>query len=161
MAARRGDELNNLTLGVLITLLQWMTPAPVYSYGGAVWYAPGVMEANCEYRGFDMEGYVDGVALMSPSDLGKSVWLRRGGHEWEGPYRVCDCGTRGQVYEMVTVRGEVVEVGWRTASGWGMGPHDGGWKQTVEIFVGRVKPGAWVDWMTPVDYAQWFKEEYR
>jgi hypothetical protein len=150
--------LNNLTLGVLITLLQWMTPAPVYSYGGAVWYAPMVMEANCEYRGFDMEGYVDGVALMSPSNLGDTVWLRPRGHDWSGPYRVCDVGTRGQVYEMVVVRGEVVEVGWETAERWGMGPHDGGWKIPVDVFVGRVAPGPALDLMPPTDYVEWFEE---
>jgi hypothetical protein len=157
MAARRGDELNNLTLGVLITLLQWMTPAPVYSTGGAVWYAPMVMEANCEYRGYDMEGFLDGVALMSPADLGKTVWIN-GPMGWEGPFKSCDVGTRGQVWEMVLRRGELLELGWTTASRWGMGPFDGGWKRQVEVFIGPTKPGAWVDWMTPVDYTSWFEE---
>jgi len=148
--------LNNLTLGVLITLAQWMTPAPIYSRGGAVWYAPGVMEANCQYRGYDMDRFEDGVAMMSPSDLGKTVWLRPLGQDWQGPFIVCDCGVRGQVYEMVTVRGEVVEVGWSTAERWGMGPFDGGWKTEVEVFVGDKEPSVGLDFVEPIDYVDWF-----
>lgn len=149
--------MNNLTLGLLISVASWLTPAPIYSYGGAVWYAPGVMEANCDYRGYPMEGFVDGVAMMSPADLGKTVWIRHDG--WEGPFIVCDCGTRGQVWEMVTVRGEVIEVGWKTAQRWGMGPFDGGWKHPVEVWVGddpigvmRYAPG-----LIPVDYVGWLE----
>jgi hypothetical protein len=115
------------------------------------------MEANCEYRGFDMAGFLDGVALMSPADLGKTVWIN-GPMGWEGPFKSCDAGTRGQVWEMVLRRGELLELGWTTASRWGMGPFDGGWKQQVEVFIGPTKPGAWVDWMTPVDYVSWFRE---
>ena len=152
--------MNNLTLGVLISLAQWMTPAPIYSYGAATWYAPGVMEATCQYRADEagvsyqewMDEAIGGVALMSPADLGKTVWVR-GPLGWEGPFRVCDCGTRGQVYEMVMDRGEVVELGWHTASSWGMGPHDGGWKMQVEVWIGDFPK---YHGQKPVDYVSWF-----
>lgn len=141
--------MNNLTLGIAISLVAWLTPAPAYSYGGAVWYAPGVMEATCAVRGISMDGYLDGVAMMSPADLGKPVWVRHSG-AWEGPFVVCDCGVRGQVWEMVVVRGEVIEVGWDTAVRWGMGPFDGGWKHPVEVLVGQIHH----PW-PPVDYVAW------
>jgi hypothetical protein len=146
--------LNNLTLGILISLAAWWTPAPTYSTGSATWYAPGVMRANCAYRGYDMTGYLDGVAMMSPADLGKTVWLRPPGQAWQGPFRVCDCGMRSQVYEMVTTRHEVVEVGWDTASAWSLGPHDGGWRlDGVEVLVDPAGP----IWWGPVDYEDWFR----
>lgn len=158
--------MNNLLLGFLITVAFWMTPAPQYTKGAAVWYAPGVMEATCEVRGLDLQGYVDGVAMMSPADIGKVVWIK-GPLGWEGPFLVCDCGVRGQVWEMVMDRGEVIEVGWRTAARWGLGPHEGGWKlKGVEVFVGDVPPG-WHDPLdnyrspsigAPIDYVQWFEE---
>lgn len=144
-----------------------MTPMPRYAYGAAVWYAPGVMEANCQYRA-DLAGVtydewmgeaIDGVALMSPADLGKTVWVRRPGLPWEGPFRSCDAGMQGQVWEMVTVRGEVIELGWDTASRWGMGPFDGGWKTPVEVYVGPVKPDVRWEFVEPVDYVEWMREE--
>jgi len=154
-----GGQLNNLLLGVLITLSFWMTPAPEVARGYAVWYAPGVMEATCRYRGIDMSGYVDGIAMMSPADIGQEVWIK-GPLGWEGPFIVCDCGVRGQVWEMVMVRGEVIEVGWRTASRWGLGPHDGGWKTMVTVS----KTGPYSrdpldnEWIRPVDYVKWFED---
>jgi hypothetical protein len=148
----------------LVTEETWRTPMPVYVSGGAVWYAPGVMETNCEYRGF---GWTPGVALMSPSDIGKYVWLRPPNGLWEGPYPVCDCAMQGDMYAIITDRNEVVEVGWTIARSWGMGPHDGGWIMLgVEVFVGEYPPG-WHDpldnWRQPamgqpVDYQGWFLE---
>lgn len=136
--------------GRRVTDATWRTPTPTYSVGGAVWYAPGVMETNCEYRGF---GRVPGVALMSPSDIGKTVWLRPPGGEWEGPYKVCDCAMRGDMFSMVMWRHEVVEVDWRTAVRWGLGPHEGGWRlDGVEVLVDPAGPV----WWPPVDYEDWF-----
>ena len=144
--------MNNLTLGILISMAAWYTPAPTYSYGGATWYAPGVMEATCAYRDLSLTGFLDGVAMMSPADLGKTVWVSRG-DGWEGPFLVCDCGVRGQVWEMVMVRGEVIEMGWRTAHRWGLGPFDGGWKIPVAVAVADLPPvGKWA----PIDYMDWF-----
>jgi hypothetical protein len=160
--------MNNLTLGFLISLAAWLSPAPQYSFGGATWYANGVMTANCQYRA-DMAGVtyeewmggaIDGVAMMSPADMGKTVWIDPG-TGFEGPFRVCDAGVRGQVYEMVVWRGEVVEVGWDTAERWGMGPFDGGWKRPVEVFVGELpllRDPLDNERLRAVDYIQWFKE---
>jgi hypothetical protein len=140
---------------ILVAVSIWMTPAPVYSTGSAVWYAPGIMEAQFVYRGWDRSAYVDGVALMSPADLGKTVWLRRPGHvDWEGPFLSVDCAMRGDMAGIILDRHEVVEVGWRTAARWGLGPHDGGWRlDGVEVLVDPAGP----IWWAPVEYEEWFR----
>lgn len=108
-----------------ISLETWYTPAPRRIIGGAVFYAPGVMAATAKVRGFSLKGYVDGVSLMSPADIGRSVWLKRPGYDWEGPFLVVDCARRGDMYPIIVGREEAVEVGWDTASRWGMGYGDG------------------------------------
>jgi hypothetical protein len=113
---------------------------------------------------YSRETYIDGVALMSPSDIGETVWLKRPGGVWEGPFLVVDCAMRGDMYNVVAYRGEVVEVGWKTASKWGLGPHDGGWRlDGVEVYIAPHPPvhGSRdaIDNMPlgdPVDYQKWF-----
>lgn len=114
-----------------------------------------------------MKGYAGGVALMSPADIGKEVWIN-GPQGWEGPFIVCDCGVRGQVWEMVMIRGELIEVDWKTARRWGMGPFTDGWKRTVDVFVGDTPPGyhdPLDNWREPsrgqpVDYVDWFEDNF-
>lgn len=111
-----------------ISLETWYTPAPRRIIGGAVFYAPGVMAATAKVRGFSLSGFVDGVSLMSPADIGRVVWLKRPKHAWEGPFLVVDCARRGDMYPIIVGREEVVEVGWDTAVRWGMGYGDAdGW----------------------------------
>jgi hypothetical protein len=64
--------------------------------------------------------YLDGVALMSPSDIGKIAWLRRPGFGWEGPFIVVDCAQWDDIWPIVVYRKEVVEVGWDTKQRWGI-----------------------------------------
>jgi len=110
----------NVCVPGMVTMETWFLPAPPYSYGAAVFYAPHVMEGTARYRELPLEGYLDGVSLMSPSDIGRTVWLRRPGHEWEGPYLVVDSAARQDIYPVITSRGEIVEVGFTTAERWGM-----------------------------------------
>jgi hypothetical protein len=134
----------------------WFTGMPPYASGGAVFYAPGVMEATAELRELSLEGYVDGVALMSPADIGSVVWIKR--DEWEGPFLVVDCARRGDFYPVAVRRDEVVEVGFETAKKWGMaygqygnwGAHT--WK--IEVEVSKIPP-EYLSW-EPVDYREWF-----
>jgi hypothetical protein len=84
-----------------------------------VFYAPGVMEATASYMGYSLEGYVDGIALMSPADLGKTAWIRYQG-EWEGPFLVVDYAAQPDIYSTTVYNREVVEVGFTTALRWGM-----------------------------------------
>jgi hypothetical protein len=98
-----------------------------------------------------LDGYLDGVALMSPADIGATVWLRRPGHEWEGPYLVVDTAARIDAYSVVTHRREIVEVGFQTALRWGMveggenGWHTHEWiVPDVEVLKAESLP-AWAD----------------
>jgi len=139
----------------------WYTPAPVHITGSATFYAPGVMRATANYRGMDLTGYLDGVAMMSPADIGRVVWLRRPGLDWEGPFLVVDCARRNDMYNVIVHRHEVVEVGFRTALGWGM--VDGtakSWKTLtwrldgIEVWKGRYLPSS--ELMMPVVYKDWW-----
>jgi hypothetical protein len=139
-----------------ISIETWYARAPIYSYGGAVFYAPNVMEGTARYRGYDLEGYLDGVALMSPADIGRTVWLRRPGEAWEGPFLVVDCARRGDMWPIAVVREEVVEVGFQTALRWGMVVGGEGWWRTrsaklkgVEVWIGDYLPKYLTE---PTDY---------
>jgi len=153
----------------LISVSTYFRRAPRYSYGASVFYAPGVMEATAAYRGLSLDGYIDGVAMMSPADIGRTVWLRRPGLGWEGPFLVVDCAQRDDMWPIVRFRGEVVEVGFETALRWGMTRRtgSGGWRtnqwrtEDVEVWVGDSAP-SFVDGgrYSPmaVNYAEWFFE---
>ena len=154
----------------LISFESWFTPAPYFSYGNAVFYAPNVMEGTARHRGFSLDGYLDGVAMLSPADIGRTVWLRRPGHEWEGPYLVVDCARRGDMYGTIVHRDEVVEVGFRTALRWGMVRETagGGWRtnywreENVEVLTVATLP----DWATDsglpkprrIYYPRWWEQ---
>lgn len=164
-ACNDGDVRNGYWAGVwwvprFITLDEWWFPQPEYSYGRAVWYAPGVMEANAWLRWEwgqlpkPPSDYLDGVALMSPDDIGKTVWLRRPGHDWEGPFIVVDCAQRDDLWWIVERRREVVEVGWETKVRWEMdAPLDG-----VEVVVAETaeeRDRILYDHTRPLNYPLW------
>ncbi len=140
----------------------WFTPAPQYSTGNSVYYAPGVMEATAEYRELDLEGFLDGVALMSPADIGKTVWIKHPEHGWEGPFLSVDCAQQNDMYNAIVYRGEVIEVGFVTAQKWGMvvgGITSRWWKPVswrldeVEVFIGEELPDELGE---PIGYVDWF-----
>lgn len=164
-----GDD-SSICVPGLVTIETWYTPAPPYAYGSAVWYAPRVMEATAAYRQLPLDGYLDGVSLMSPSDIGRTVYLKRPGHDWEGPFLVVDCARRGDIWPVITKRGEIVEVGFQTAARWGMvnaTEYDYGydrpyrsanWKiEGVEVLKMDTIPD-WIDHATPIDYVSWWAE---
>lgn len=109
----------------LISNETWWTPQPTHTIGKAVWYAPGLMVATADVRDMDLEGFVGGVSLFSPADIGEVVWLKRPGKLWEGPFLVVDASQRGHMLVTVTDNKEVVEVDFPTARRWGM--VDGDW----------------------------------
>ena len=98
----------------------WYKAAPSWFYGKALRYDPGVMEATAYYRGMSLDGYLDGVALMSPADIGEEVWMKIPGGNWEGPYLVVDCAARGDIWATIMHFGNTVEVGYNTSARWGM-----------------------------------------
>ncbi len=118
----------------LVTHKTWMTGHPIYSAGAATFYAPGVMEATAYVRGMSLEGFVDGVSLMSPIDIGQEVWIKHDGR-WEGPFLSVDTAQQNHMCQAIQTRGEVIEVGYRTAQRWGMTdwPKVHEWKTYVEV----------------------------
>ena len=118
----------------LVSYNTWMTGHPPYSEGAATFYAPRMMEGTARYRGLSLDGYVDGVSLMSPSDIGKVVWIKHNG-VWEGPFLSVDTAQQNHMCQAIQTRGEVVEVGYKTAKRWGMTdwPKVHEWKVDVEV----------------------------
>lgn len=157
----------------LISVDTWFAPMPEWTWGKAVFYGPGVMEATARWRGIDLSGYLDGVALPSCYHIGQTVWLRRG-KVWEGPYVVADCAGRGDMYGVAGVVGEVVEVGWQTALRWEMARFTGSryapafgqkavrWQVEVEMWIGEreLHPGQ-LSHREPVDYQSLFLQTVR
>lgn len=95
---------------------QWRSPTgDVEVVGEASYYDLGLMDQVAATRGYDLDGYVAGVALMPAGDLGRDVWLSLAGSRWVGPFLVVDCSQLVH-YEMNLERGRVVEVG---AAVWG------------------------------------------
>jgi hypothetical protein len=135
----------------------WNIPHPTYSYGGAVWYASGVMHATAYARGYSLEGYLDGVSLMSPADVGETVWMRLKGGEWEGPYLVVDCAQINHHFAAAYYNKETVEVGWNTAVRWGMVGYgvERQWvRHDVEVYKSIEAPTGDIGY--PVFYPDWW-----
>ena len=97
---------------------------PELSQGKAVFYGPYAMNGTARYRGMSLDGYYGGVALLTCGDLGKSVWIKRPDHNFEGPFLVVDCARRNDLYGITVHREEVVEVDFNTALKWGMVTYD-------------------------------------
>jgi hypothetical protein len=104
----------------MISNTSYFLPSPQYHYGRAAFYREGVMEATAHARGISLDGYIGGVSLMSPANIGEVVWLRPEGMEWSGPYLVVDCAQRDDILQILGGRAEAVEVDWATAIAWGM-----------------------------------------
>lgn len=139
----------------------WWTPAPRHSYAKAVWYAPYLMDATARWRGQDLEGFMGGVAMMSPADIGQVVWLKRPDLSWEGPYLVVDVSSSIHMWTTITQVGEVVEVDWQTAQRWGMVEGNKNsysineyMIRDVEVYKGLHPP---FETSEAVDYVEWFK----
>lgn len=140
----------------------WYTPAPDHIIGKAVWYAPYVMEATAEWRGMELDGFLGGVSLFSPEDIGEIAWLKRPNMEWEGPFLVVDASQRNHMYTTIIYVNEVVEVDFDTAERWGMvmwldvntnSYQINDWMiRDVEVYKGLQPP---VD-SIPTNYSDWF-----
>lgn len=133
-----------------ITAETWYNRTPEYSYGRAVYYAPGVMEATAQVRKMSLDGYLDGVALIPCSEIGETVWLKRPGFEWEGPYLVVDCARRGDAWPIYAFRHEVVEVGWETKTRWG-----GEWPRD-DVEVVKYDPNKYPVYGDPIEEWSWW-----
>ena len=158
----------------LPTLDSWFAGSPNYIIGNAVYYAPYMMQATAKARGLSLDGYVDGVSGLSCADIGMTVWIRRPGFWWEGPFLNVDCAQRNDMYGTVVWRAEVIELGFETAERWGMVERSGtGWRalswRTEDVEVSKLPPehvsGSPVPlrqwWLDRVEYVGWqeFQQE--
>lgn len=149
----------------VITQESYERPAPDHIIGNVVWYNPGVMEQVASGKDIDLSRYVDGVSLMSVADVGQTVWLKRPGGSWEGPFIVIDCSALLHMFSNIYYGGEVAEIGFKTAQSWGMveltpegkvDPNGAQWSlSNIEVFKGSSPPGAESQ---PVQYVEWWKE---
>lgn len=151
------SKLDTIFVPGYITLDTLFTPAPLYARGRATFYSPVTMQATADYMELDLEGYVDGISLMSPADVGLKVWIRPEGERWEGPYLVVDCAMRGDQWPIIVNRLEIAEVSWKTARRWGMVESNGKINQyVIEVEVSKVRPRYLGD-LDPVDFVEWYK----
>ena len=155
----------------IVTMQTWYIPAPPYAFGAAVWYAPHIMEATARFRGLSLDGFLDGVSLMAPSDIGRTVWLRRPGHDWEGPFLVVDTASRSDIWPIITKRKEIVEVGFQTAARWGIVDaaqnRDGTYVPPYNVNIWRLdgvevlkmdEIPPWISNHEPIDFVAWWTE---
>jgi len=138
-----------------------MIPAPQYAVGNATYYAPWSMEATANIRGMSLDGFLDGVSLMSPADIGETVWIRRPNHDWEGPFLVADCAQGNDIWPAIYYKREIIEVGFVTAVNWGLarltntGWEAIGWRvENVQVWKGETRPTG--DIGEPVHYPDWW-----
>lgn len=85
---------------------------------------------------------------MSPSDIGRVVWVRLPSGEWYGPCLSVDVGARRDFYQLVYVNREVAEVSKRLRDLLRFEHGSSGWH---EIFIGQCPPDA--HGLTPERYA--------
>ena len=145
----------------LPTTATWFLPMPQHAIGAVLPYPQGYVEDAAERRNLSLAGFVDGIVLMSPADLGASVWLRRPGHQWEGPFLSVDAARRGDIWPIIYSRGVIAEVGFQTAVRWGMVRQDGRneWRfvtrrlEDIEVWRGQAPPDFTDE---PVGYRTWF-----
>ena len=97
------------------------TPSPRYSIGLLTYYADGVMDRVLVNRGMTLpDGYKGAVAMPMCDDVGETVWLRRPGESFDGPFLVADCSARLHLYYSITQLGMVAEVDWETSRRYNM-----------------------------------------
>lgn len=111
---------------------------PQHSAGLLVVYGDQhLIAANADYRGYSLAPYRDacGVAVMSPSDLGKIIWVRLPNSVWFGPCLAVDVSRRTDFYRYVYQYGEIAEIPNWLASRWGFAHGAPG-----EVFVGMCPP---------------------
>lgn len=128
------------TIITIIALSTWLTPMPQHAYGRIVYYGPDYMaQANADYRGYDLSDMRDecGLSVISPSDLGKLVWVKLPSGLWYGPCLAVDVAARGDFDNIVYVNHEVAEVTFTLAEL--LGVHYGA-SQWGTVWIGQCPP---------------------
>lgn len=121
----------------IVSVKTWLTGQPIHAQGRLIRYGPDSLTALVAHNlGYDLTPYKCGVAMPSPADLGKIVWLRVGNGPWYGPCLSMDVARRQDFYEIVYRRREVAEVSDSTRAALGNFPSSA-WGET---FLGECPP---------------------
>ena len=111
---------------VAFTLLTLTTlgPTELPALGEATYYNPGVMEAVYQYRREtgtvpECSDCLGAVAMLSPADLGRKVWIAQLGGVPTGPYIVADCAAPQHIARL-QARGWLIDLPYDLAMQWGM-----------------------------------------
>jgi hypothetical protein len=133
---------------------------PDHAKGVVTWVNPNRMEDTASVNNIDLSPFKDGIALMSCSDVGETVWLKRQSHDWEGPFVVADCANPKHMFAAICYKGEIAELGFKTAVSWGLATYEsekvGIIRHTVddvEIAKSSDVPSISTE---PVDYREWW-----
>ena len=123
---------------VLVSIATWLTASPTHAQGLLVRYgSQALVERVAAYRGYDLSPYPDrcGISLISPTDLGKVVWIKQADSSWYGPCLSMDTAAREHFGWIVYHNWEVAEV--PNSISERMGFENG---QLGEIFIGPCPP---------------------
>lgn len=109
-------ELPGILLPFLVAVSTWLTASPQHAEGLLVYYGSDrLARSNAEYRGYDITLYKDncGLSVISPSDLGKIVWVKiytGESYYWYGPCLGVDVAARRDFHRIVYRNQEVAEI---------------------------------------------------
>lgn len=140
----------------LIAWQTYQTPSPVHFTTRALWQSRGVIEMSSAYHGVDLSDVFDGVALMSPADVGRTAWVRVPGGPWY-KVRSGDAAAREHLWYHVFIVHSGIELGYELALELGA-PGGGLWG--LEVCVTEGNPDL-VCAGVPVDYETWFRTVLR
>ena len=144
----------------LITPESAQRKMPDYVKGDVTWVNPHRMEDTAVVNNIDLSPFKDGIALMSCSDIGETVWLKRPDHNWDGPFVVADCANPRHMFAAICYKGEVAELGFKTAVEWGLATYENEKVGIIHHVVLNVEvarsAGAPNTSGAPTDYREWW-----
>lgn len=135
----------------LISWQTYQTPSPTHFTTRALYQNPGVIEISSAYHDVNLSDVFDGVALMSPADINRTVWVRLPGGPWYKA-RSGDAAAREHLWFHVFVVHSGIELGYELAVELNA-PGGGLWD--LEVCVTEMNPDS-ICTGIPVDYADWF-----
>lgn len=110
-------------IALLVSVFTWAYPQPQHSQGLLVIYGgQRLIEANANWHGYDLSVYPNrcGMAVISPSMLGRIGFVMVDGYGWVGPCLGVDVVSRKDAYGSIYERGEIAEISWAMAEHFGV-----------------------------------------
>lgn len=140
----------------LVSWDTWQTPSPTHFTTRALYQSPGVIERSAAYHNVSLSDVFDGVSLMSPADVGRTLWVRHAGGRWYKA-RSGDAVAREHMWYHAFVVNSGIEFGYELAVELGA---IGGGAWDIEVCVTDARP-EFVCAGDPVDYGDWLRSIMR